>query len=297
VKRVFYDLFDNKYQGNQTHHEHFDALNPKLALQYEWAPKNKVYVSLSRSFQPPSFDESIQIASPAPGQPNAASGPVFNPLHAQHAITIEVGTKGELGPVEWDLALYHSWVREELLDLNNSLGVDVGTVNAPRTTHEGIESEIEVELAHSIFEKGTEKMKQDRIVFQQAYTLNDFRFRSNPAYGNNRIAGTPIDYYKAELRYEHPCGLYLGTNVEWSIIKYPVDEANTLFADPYALLGFRIGYQAPKGLEVFFEAKNLTNKIYAASVTPIADARQNQDNDTFNPGNGRSFYGGVTWRW
>jgi outer membrane receptor protein involved in Fe transport len=50
-------------------------------------------------------------------------------------------------------------------------------------------------------------------------------------------------------------------------------------------------------LEVFFEAKNLTNKIYAATVEPIADARSGDDVDSFNPGNGRSFYGGMTWRW
>ena len=137
----------------------------------------------------------------------------------------------------------------------------------------------------------------DRVVFQQAYTFSDFHFEDDPVYGGNRVAGTPVHFYKAEVRYEHPCGFYLGVNVEWNIIKYPVDEANTLYADPYALLGVRLGYRTKKGLGVFFEAKNLTGKVYAASVEPLGDARASDDNDSFNPGNGRAFYGGLSWVW
>ena len=74
---------------------------------------------------------------------------------------------------------------------------------------------------------------------------------------------------------------------------YPVDEANTLWADSYYVLGVRAGYKSPKRFELFVEAKNLTNKTYAASVKAIADARQSTNNDSFNPANGRAFYGGV----
>jgi hypothetical protein len=39
------------------------------------------------------------------------------------------------------------------------------------------------------------------------------------------------------------------------------------------------------------------NQIYAATVEPIADARIGQDTNSFNPGNGRAFYGGISWAW
>ncbi len=78
-------------------------------------------------------------------------------------------------------------------------------------------------------------------------------------------------------------------------VEYPVDEANTLFADPYALLGFRVGYRTSRGLQFFLEAKNLINEIYAATVEPIADVRVGDDTAPFNPGNGRAFYGGFSW--
>ena len=47
---------------------------------------------------------------------------------------------------------------------------------------------------------------------------------------------------------------------------------------------------------MYLEGKNLTDKTYAAYVEPIADARVG-DVDSFSPGNGRAFYGGVSWSW
>ncbi len=188
----------------------------------------------------------------------------------------------------------------------------VDTVNADDTVHQGIEAGLEVELAHDLLVRGVRpdrrldakegkgthpRGKADRLVLEQTYILNNFRFDGDRVYGDHRIAGNPVQAYKAELRYEHPSGLYFGPNVEWNIVRYPVDEANTLFADPYALLGFRAGYRTPRGFAVYFEAKNLLDKRYAAYVEPIADARSGDDDASFSPGLGRAFYGGVSWSW
>ena len=70
-----------------------------------------------------------------------------------------------------------------------------------------------------------------------------------------------------------------------------------MFANPDALLGFRAGYKTKPGFRVCVEAKNLTNKVYAAYVEPIADARSGGGTDSFSPENGRAFYGGVSWSW
>ena len=49
-------------------------------------------------------------------------------------------------------------------------------------------------------------------------------------------------------------------------------------------------------LEVFFEVKNLTDKIYAATVEPVGNPRT-EGARSFNPGNGRSLYSGISWVW
>jgi outer membrane receptor protein involved in Fe transport len=80
---------------------------------------------------------------------------------------------------------------------------------------------------------------------------------------------------------------------------YPVDNANSLDADPYVLLGARAGWVWNERLRVFVEGTNLTNKTYAAVVAPIQDARLSQDADPaiFRPGNGRSIVGGIEASW
>jgi iron complex outermembrane recepter protein len=265
--------FVSPQMGN--HDENYRGLNPKLGVAYEWADHNITYVNFSRSFQPPSFDESLAVTS---------TGQMFNSLEAQKAWTIEIGSRGDLGRLTWDVALYHSWLRDELLNLNNAQGVPLGTVNAPRTMHQGIEAEVEVHF--------TSKLK-----FTQAFVWNNFQFVRNAAYGNNTIAGQPIYLYKAELRYEFAKGFYVAPSLEWNMVNYPVDEADTLWADPYRVFSLRMGYVSPEGFEIFLEVKNLTNKTYAASVQAIADARQSANNDSFNPANGRAFYGGIAWSW
>ena len=95
-----------------------------------------------------------------------------------------------------------------------------------------------------------------------------------------------MEFYKAQLlAMNGPTVSTFGPNIEWNILKYPVDEANSLFADPYALLGFRLGYKNRKGFQVYFEAKNLPNKIYVRrpwNRSPMPGTGADTQ-DSFNP--------------
>jgi iron complex outermembrane receptor protein len=53
---------------------------------------------------------------------------------------------------------------------------------------------------------------------------------------------------RAEVLYKHPGGFYAGPNV-----------------DPYALLKFRIGYDAGPGWSGYVEARNLLDTRYISS--------------------------------
>ena len=65
----------------------------------------------------------------------------------------------------------------------------------------------------------------------------------------------------------------------------------------YALLGFRAGFRHHKGFSVFLEGNNLTDQRYASAIDVIADARSGEAPRIFHPGDGRSFYGGISWSW
>ena len=221
----------------------------------------------------------------------------YTPLSPQHAWTIEVGTRGEYLRFDWELSFYRSCVRNELLEVNDAFGNDIGTRNVLRTNHQGIEASLEVELLRDILVPKQSNRAGDRLSLDHSYTLNDFHLNQNAVYGDNRIPGIPIHVYEAQLLYEDPSGFYAGPNLQCNLSRYPVDEANTLFADSYVLLGFRAGLRRTKGFSVFIDCKNLLNERYASSIDVIADARTEPNPEIFHPGDGRSFYGGISWSW
>ncbi len=277
------------------------GFSPKAGLLWEVADDVQAFANVSRSFEPPSFGE---LSNPA----NGGAGLVD--LEAQTGTTAEVGTRGRRGRFTWDLAYYYAWLDDELLGFEVEPGL-TQTVNAGRTIHQGVEAALDVELFNGIFTRTSPRAlldsdsknpeplvepKRDRLLLRQVYLWNGFRFDGDSTFGDNRLAGIPEHYFRAELLYEHPCGFYAGPNVEWVPAKYPVDFAGSLSADPYALLGCKIGYRTEHGFSFFLEARNLTNKRYAATTNVIVNAR-GIDSAQFYPGDGRSFYGGVEWKW
>ena len=291
AERQFRDQFTSDVVGNQSNRQDFFGFNPKLGAIYEIDRKTQAFVNFSRSWQPPSFDNLVEFSE------GPDSSLVYTPLQPQHAWTIEVGTRGKWSRVQWELSLYRSWLRNELLELNDAFGNEIGTVNVRRSIHQGIEAGLEIELLQEIFSSKQGNRAGDRLSFDQSYTLNDFHFDQDPVYGDNRIAGIPIHFYEAQLLYETPFGFYAGPNVQCNLSRYPVDQANSLFADSYALLGFRAGFRRSNGFSVFLDCRNLTNQRYPSSVNPIADAREDPNPEIFHPGDGRAFYGGISWSW
>jgi len=291
AERHFKDEFFTDEAGNQSNRQNFWGFNPKLGAIYEINHQTQAFMNVSRSWQPPSLDNLVDFTE----GPN--SSVVYTPLQPQHAWTIEVGTGGEYSRFEWELSLYRSWFRDELLEINDAFGNDIGTRNIPRTNHQGIEASLEVELLRDILVPKLSNRAGDRLSLDQSYTLNDFHFDQNSVYGDNRLPGIPVHIYEAQLLYQNPSGFYAGPNLQCNLSRYPVDEANSLFADSYVLLGFRTGFRRPNGFSVFIDCRNLTNQRYASSIDVIADARTEPNPEIFHPGDGRSFYGGVSWSW
>jgi iron complex outermembrane receptor protein len=291
AERHFIDEFVTDTEGNQSHRQNFWGFTPKLGAMYEINPKTQAFINFSRTWQPPSFDNMVEFTE----GPN--SSVVYTPLQPQHAWTIEIGTRGEYSRFQWELSLYRSWVRDELLEINDVFGNDLGARNVPHTIHQGIEAGLEVELFRDILVPKQSNRAGDRVSLEQSYTLNDFHMDGNAIYGDNRLPSIPVHVYEAQLLYQAPSGWYAGPNLQCNFSRYPVDEANTLFADSYVLLGFRAGFRRASGFSVFVDCRNLTNQTYAAAVDVIADARTEEDPEIFHPGDGRSFYGGVSWSW
>lgn len=284
-----------------TYDRTFDELSPKAGLRWD-APAGdlQLFANVSGSYEPPSFSE---------------SGTAVVANRAQTATTVEAGTRGARRWLRWDFTAYHATIRDELLAVQlpppAALG-QTGTLNADRTTHRGIELGLEADLLGQPWSPAPSSANRadaapasaqpagpaHRLVARLAWTYGDFEFERYAAngvdYAGKQIAGLPPHLLRGELLWESAAGFYAGPTFEWVPEKSYVDHRNTFAADPYALVGFKLGWRRARGLSWFVEGKNLADERHAAThnvverYNPAAPAQ-------FLPGDGRAVYLGTDY--
>ena len=266
--------------GEQSGEADFDFLNPKAGLVWDVTPNAQVFANVSRSSEAPTFSE-ITV-----------TGIATTSLDVQEATTYEIGTRGRTPGFTWDLALYHTRLKNEFQCLAVGATGTCTQVNLDRSIHEGIEAGIGAALVSGIIESGG---APDALWLHAAYTFSNFRFDDDPVFGDNELPGAPRHFLRAELVYKHPSGVYFGPNVEWVPEAFYVDSANTLDTEAYAIWGAKIGFDNGGPVTAYIEGRNLSDEAYiaSASIATQADATST----LFEPGTGRAVYGGVQVRW
>ncbi len=259
--------------GDNSVDQSYRRVSPKIGMRHALTTDVQVYGNLSGSYEPPSFGE-------------LAGGPSVTPVDAQRARTVEVGSRGLIRPdwgnLRWDVSLYRANVRNELLSLNDPSGIPLGTSNAGQTIHQGIEAGWEASIGRA-------------WTIRANYLFNDFRFDGDRTYGDNRLAGVPRQFAHGEILYRLENGLYFGPNVRLASSTF-VDHANSLQAAGYGIVGFKIGQRISKNVSWFVDARNLADKIYAATTNVAADLK-GLDGRQFYPGDGRSLYAGIEMKY
>ncbi|MDC7818460.1 TonB-dependent receptor family protein [Pseudomonas sp. BLCC-B112] len=263
---------------------------PRLGLRYQLTPNVQMFGNLRRSVEAPhpwSLIYSSNLRFPFGS--GVATGAQRDPieLRNQTATTLELGGRGDSSLGEWSLAWYYAQVRHELLsvwpDANATMPYEL---NASPTVHQGVEASLQSEL--------WSQPGVGRLSLRQAYTFSDFHYRDDSRFGDNRLPGLPMHYYQGELRYDWPLGFFAAVNTQL-VSKVAVDYANSYYADPYALFGATLGYNAPKNdWQTWVDVRNLTDKRYAATVTPGYDDK-GLDAARSTPGEGLGVYLGVSW--
>lgn len=255
-----------------TRDEDYYGANPKLGLVWTAAKGVQIFGNVSRSFQPP-----VLFAFNNPARPGTL-------LDAETATTVEVGTRGHRGLWRWQLALYHAWVRHEIL----SSGVSTATQfrNAGTTHHAGVELGLDGRIPLNLF-------GDDDLHLRMAFTYSRFRFDGDTTgLHSNRLPGTPNAFGRVGLFYEHG-KYYIGPTLE-SSSSYYADYTNTQRVGAYLIYGAKAGYRT-QGWDVYVEGLNLGNKHYAASSE--IDTSLTPNDHFLDPGRPRTVMVGIRHRW
>lgn len=256
------ESFELRYRGT----------NPKLGVLWDLAPQVQLFANVARSFEPPSFGE-------------LAGGlrPTLN--RAQRGTTLELGGRGRSETLEWDLALYEARLSGELLQIaTNTAGANV-TVNADRTVHRGLEAGLGGKALAG---------PAGRAEWRLNALWNDFRFRDDAVHGDRRLPGVPRAAARAQLGWRFADGPLIAATAEGASGQ-AIDFANSFHADRDVIWGLKASGTIRKSLSWFVEGRNLGDRKYAATTGVVRDAG-GADMAQFFPGDGRSVYAGIDWR-
>ncbi len=253
--------------------ETYDWFAPRGGFLWQNEKGAQIYGNVTRSVEPPSFS----ALAPTTGG--------FQPLKAQDAWTAEIGTRGRTGAFVWDVAYYRAEIDNELLSfsVNPAVGIPAATFNAlDGTMHQGVEAGLDWQL--------TEALR-----LRQTYMWSDFRFTGDRQYGDNSLPIVPEHFYRAELKWTTPLGVWVAPSVEWSISDVWVDFANTFKAPSYSVANLSVGKDFER-FSLFLDVRNLTDERYVSNVTALTNyqATAPASRAVFFPGDERSVYGGLS---
>lgn len=274
--------FDDQFasDGDQSGKKEYHGISPKIGALWDVASNIQLFTNLSAAYEPPTFGE---LEQSLPGVTGLAD------IDAQKSTSVEVGTRGTWQRFDWDVTAYHAWLRDEVMMYTVAPGQDA-VVNADQTYHQGIELGVGAKIMDSVFEQ------TDTLKWRVSYAFSNFRFDDDAVYGNNRIPGAPEHYIRTELRYDNPAGFYVAPNMEAVPSGYPVDMANTLESSGYAIFGVKAGYDMTENVSLFVDTRNLADKKYA-TTTDVITAPSASNTAVFTPGDGRSVFAGLTYKW
>ena len=264
----------------------FSQWSPRVGVTHDFTSTKQIFASVSRNFEAPIFGL---------GGMNATT-----PRNAQTGTTYEVGTRGSdslpsKGQIfEWDLTLFRSNLKNEFFTscTNPNVTSTCSTTNVPSTVHQGVEL-------------GTYVLFKNKYESRASLLVSDFKYDNNATLGNNRMPGVSPVLVRAETLYRWGSvigsgslpSIYAGPKFEWAT-KSPMDAANTLYNDAHFVWGFKAGQQVDKDWSWFVDARNLSDKKYAATTNISSNYTATpSDGRYYYPADGRSIYFGLERKW
>ena len=255
--------------GERTLHQ----TSPMGGLLLRLAPAHSAYATVSSAFEAPTTTE---LAN----RPDGSAG--FNPeLDPQRSVTIETGLKGILGRVQYDVAAFETRVRDELVpfEADDAEGRRFFR-NAGRTTRRGLE--------------GAARIVAGPVEGGVSLTVFDFRYDefvlNAVDYGGRRIPGVPRRRGQAYLTMRR--GDAFLTMEGTAASPAYADDANTVAAAGYGVLGARIGASALFGrtwIRPVLGIENLFDRTYVPSLV-LNSARARY----YEPAPGRTVFASLS---
>ncbi|WP_345951839.1 TonB-dependent receptor [Mucilaginibacter sp. PAMB04274] len=272
---------NTKYKQQQTNN--FDVLAPKLGLTYNLGNHKGLYANYSLGFQPPEtgdlFSSRQQVPLKQATFNNYEVGGWFTMLN--NKLYAEVSLYDLEGKNE---------IISQLLPDNTTQNQNAGA-----TQHRGIEYTLTYLPVQQLALRfsGTNAYHTYKDYSEVSTNFGTGQTQVT-VYNGKRMSNAPSWIANAELTYK-PAFLHgFRVATEWQHInQYYTNPANSKRYNGYNVANLRLGYdfkqQVLKGAGIWFNALNITNELYATSVT------SNQYGDTYYAAPPRTYTLGISY--
>ena len=252
------------------------AVSPMAGVAVRFAESHSAYASMSSAFETPTTTE---LGNQADG-----SAGLNTDLRPQYSTTFEVGEKGlVLGRLQYDVALYDTRVRDELIPFDIGSG-RTAYRNAGRTSRRGAEASLGASAGP--------------LSVTTVYTYSHFRFRDfvsgTTQYAGNTIPGVPEQQVQTTATMQASRAFVVAEWIARSRVQ--VNDANAAAAPGYAIANLRAGGWVTRNRPTVvpvFGVQNLFDRKYVGSVAVNA-AGTIVTGKFYEPGPRRTWFVGLS---
>ena len=262
------DLFLS--DGDDSGTRSFDRFTPRLGVNWSPVKDISLFANYSTAFQTPTVSELT-----------SGTGTGFINLNPEKIDNYEVGSRGNFSlfglPTVFELTLFRMDIKDKIMP--QATGFVTTYFNRGETRHQGISAGLGVDITRS-------------LNAQVSYTYSNFKFVDGQ-FNGNRVPGQTPHQILAALYYKHffSGNAYFRTGVELRHSDdYFVNDVNNAKNDAWSTVALKMEYkrgQFGAGLVV----DNLTDEIYSDAVSI-----NRSFGDFFNPANGLTVTGNVSWQ-
>ncbi len=268
----------NKYPVIKQSREYNSEWSPRISILRKLGDQISVYATITKGFSPPTISELLP-----------STGVISTFLEAESGTNYEIGAKWASRGFQIELNGYYFRLNDALVGRKDSSNADF-FVNAGNTKQKGIE------LSSSYFKGFSPTSVFRTLMTSLAYTLSNYRFGSyrkeTTEFGGKRLPGVPENTISILADLQLRNGIYLNSTFYFAS-KIFMNDANTISADDYSLLGIRLGYKLlskKARLNFYVGSDNLMNQTYSlGNDINAAGGRY------YNPAALRNYYGGIAW--
>jgi iron complex outermembrane receptor protein len=254
------------------------VLLPRFSLLYKLDKYFSAYATGSRGYSAPTVAEV------------RSSDQNFNGnLKAENGWNYELGLRGDMikRRVYVDVNAFIFRLDDAITRRLNNAGAEY-FVNAGGTDQKGME----LLLSGIVIQQ--EKHFVQYLKCFTSFTYHDFRFRNyivtNTNYSGNHLTGVPLHNGSIGVDASFKNGCYANIVFNYTH-RLPLNDANTVYADPYRLLNIKIGWRHSYNdlsIELFAGADNLLNELYS-----LGNDINAAGNRYYNPAAGCNYFAGL----